>query len=454
MAEKGRGIYIVYKICEHFMEDLEKKLKRIGKKCAKHGNPFTYNVVGTEYQEREDEYKNKIKYKFYLVEVEGTARIDDWECVASIEIHPSGNIIRNINTTIEVPKRFWHTENVCEHCNTRRQRKNLYIVHNVKTDEYRQVGKNCLLEYTDGLNAEYVASFIDGITELEEFDGFIGGGGEIYFDVKDVIGRAAELINKVGYFNSDAGDISTRYCVEDIMAGNYIAKIDMIERRFHYYHFDNVSLKSSDFYKPETDEKVEKIIEYYKGLDAANSDFIHNIQVFLKDGCVKFRDFGYVCYLPAGYDKYIQREIARAERVKADGASKHFGEVKKRYKDVKAITFDTLFCYNNQWGGGYCHKITLEGGEQLIWKTSKSAMETIAEDQKINYDKIDFDDWLIESATFTVKNHGEYKGTAQTDVTRVVTKWKKRESNHPTTETKNVLDVINDWMDELEESAS
>lgn len=37
-----------YKIHEDRMKELEKKLKRIQRKCKKYGNPFTYEVVGSE----------------------------------------------------------------------------------------------------------------------------------------------------------------------------------------------------------------------------------------------------------------------------------------------------------------------------------------------------------------------------------------------------------------------
>jgi hypothetical protein len=151
-----------YNIYEDYFVDIEKKLKRIGKKCEKHGNPFVFNVVGTEIKEVVDkETKEKRYYKFIVVEVEGTAKINDYECVAVLENHEFGNVIRRINTEIEIPERFLNTDNYCEHCNSKRPRKELYIIHNVKTDEFKQVGSSCLMLYTNGLNAEYVASYIN-----------------------------------------------------------------------------------------------------------------------------------------------------------------------------------------------------------------------------------------------------------------------------------------------------
>lgn len=160
---------MMYAIYEDFYPDVEKKLKRVAKKCIKHGNDFTFEVKGEEIREEYDkELDWKKYYKFILVEVDGTAKIDNWECIAVLENHDAGNIIRRINTEIDIPKRFKHTENVCEHCNTRRQRNNLYVIHNIETDEWKQVGGSCLKLYTGGLSMEYVAAYMDGITELEQ----------------------------------------------------------------------------------------------------------------------------------------------------------------------------------------------------------------------------------------------------------------------------------------------
>ena len=157
---------MVYEIYEDFFPDVEKKLNRVAKKCVKHGNDFVFEVKGEEIREKYDSQIGVKKYyKFILVDVEGTAKIDNWECIAVLEVHGSGNIIRRINTEVEIPERFKTSENVCEHCNSNRRRNNLYVIHNTKTDEWKQVGGDCLKLYTGGLNLEYVTAWLDGITD-------------------------------------------------------------------------------------------------------------------------------------------------------------------------------------------------------------------------------------------------------------------------------------------------
>ena len=335
-----------YYIYEDYFVDIEKKLKRIGKKCEKHGNPFVFNVVGTEIKEViDEETKEKRHYKFIVIEVEGTAKIHDYECVAVLENHEFGNVIRRINTEIEIPERFLSTENFCEHCNSKRPRKELYIIHNVKTDEFKQVGSSCLMLYTNGLNAEYVASYINGITELEEFDGYVGGGAKYYIPVNEVIEYATEIINKIGYFNSNS-NLPTKYLVGEMLSGigSFGDKVEKVNEMLAEHKFE-ISFNKADFHKDDTEETAEKIIEYYLGLEN-DSEFINNVQVILKDGYVEWHNLGFLCYLPEGYFKYIQKEIEKAKRIEVDEKSNHFGEVGKRYKDINVYRMEMLTCFD------------------------------------------------------------------------------------------------------------
>ena len=400
---------MVYAIFEDFFPDVEKKLNHIAKKCKKHGNDFTFSIEGEEI--REIQHEDDLvagHYKFILVNVEGTAKINDWECIAVLEINKVGNIIRRINTEIDIPERFKTSENICEHCNSNRSRKNLYVIHNVVTDEWKQVGGSCLKLYTNGLNMEYVAAYLDGITELEENDGLVGGcGGQKYYEVGSVIGRAVEIINQTGYFSSQAG-LPTKTLVSTIVCDKWGHGVDEVNKLLAIHKFAEVYFRNSDFYKEETNETVSKIIEYYMGLED-NSEFVHNVQVMLKEGYVASKNFGFLCYLPEGYAKHIQREIEKAKRL--EEKSEYFGEVGKRYKDQKISCVELLSSWYNDYGVTRLYKIVLEGGFVLTWKSSKD---------------IDCeDDEVPDTITFTVKAHSEYKGKNQTEVTRCKVTYKK-----------------------------
>ena len=388
---------MMYAIYEEFYPDVEKKLNRIAKKCKKHGNDFVFEIKGEEVREKYNKELDITEYKkFILVNVEGTAKIDDWECIAVLEIHDAGNIIRRINTEIDIPERFKHTENICEHCNSKRQRNNLYVIHNVNTNEWKQVGGSCLKLYTGGLSMEYVTAYMDGITELEEFDGIVGHG-KVYYHVNDVIAYAVEVINKTGYFNAQAV-IPTKYIVSVLMHNGLSRAIESINEDFADARL-NVRVSEVDFGKESTKDVVEQIIEYYKNLED-DSEFIHNIKVMLNEKVVLAKNFGFLCYLPEGYAKHIQKEIEKAKRVETN----YFGEIGKRYKDKVISNVSLITSWETQWGYTGLYKIILEDGSVLTWKTNNYLYLEDGE----QFDKI----------SFTVKEHKEYNGEKQTEVTR------------------------------------
>ena len=350
---------MIYAIYEDFFPEVEKKLNRIAKKCVKHGNDFIFRINGEEIRENfNTETEQTEYYKFVLVEVEGTAKINNWECIAVLEAHNSGNIIRRINTDIIVPERFQTSKNICEHCNSKRQRNNLYIIHNTDTDEWKQVGGSCLKLYTNGLNMEYIVAFLDGITTLEENNGIFASGKKVYHSVKDVLAYAVEVIAKTGYFNAQSS-LPTKCLVNFCVNYPIVRAIDAINEELAFGKYD-VRFWSGDFHKKDTYETVEKIMEYYKNLEDS-SEFIHNVQVMLHEGYVRPQNIGFICYLPEGYAKHVQKEIEKAKRIE----SKYFGEVGKRYKD-KVIQFVNLVTsWETQYGYTYIYKITLEDGTIL-----------------------------------------------------------------------------------------
>lgn len=393
---------MMYAIYEGFFNDVEKKLNRVAKKCIKHGNEFRFSKVGEEIRECYDkEIGITFSYKFILIDVEGTAKIDNWECVAVVDVHNSGNIIRRINNDMEVPSRFRTTENICEHCNSKRQRKSLFIIHNTKTDEWKQVGGTCLKLYTGGLSMEYVASYMDGITELEENDGVVVGFGKPYYKVEEILSYAVEVINKTGYFNASS-NLPTKNIVRYLMSCRLDMAIRGINDMLKENHFP-ISFSQNDFELEETKDTVEKIMEYYSNLED-DTEFIHNIKVMFSEGYVELKNVGCLAYLPHGYKKYIQKETEKAKRIETE-KSEHFGEIGIRYKDMNVLYTNCLACWDNGFNGiTYIHKIVLEDGTVLIWKTGNSITH--------------YDNEVVDKITFTVKGHNEYKGQKQTEITR------------------------------------
>lgn len=117
-----------YSVYEGFMSDLAKKVASIQKKCLKYGCEFHFAEVGEEFKEVKDLDGNVVTCRFVLVEVEGTAIINDWQFIASVEHTEKGNIFSKALTEVEIPECYRTSKPICEHCNSNRTRASTFIV--------------------------------------------------------------------------------------------------------------------------------------------------------------------------------------------------------------------------------------------------------------------------------------------------------------------------------------
>ena len=155
-----------YSIYEGRMEDLMKKITRIQNKCKKFGCDFHFEQVGEELKEVKCPDGTVQKFRFILVEAEGTAKVNDWEFVASVEHTSKGNIFSKAMTDVEIPERYRCSDPYCEHCNVHRSRKDTFIIKNTVTGDFKQVGKSCLMDFTHGMSAEAASLYASICSQL------------------------------------------------------------------------------------------------------------------------------------------------------------------------------------------------------------------------------------------------------------------------------------------------
>lgn len=383
-----------YAIHEDIYPTIEKKLVRIANKCKAYGNDFVFSIVGEDMRKDNKGYYNK----FIIIDVEGTAKVGGWEFIAAMDVYESGNIIRRCNNDVEIPQRFWHSENMCDHCHTKRQRNNLYIIRNTETGEFKQVGGTCLASYTHGLDMELVVSWLDGIDKLEEYNGAFYSGGKNYYSIKSVLSYAHIIIKKMGYLKNDyEAPLTTKGLVCDMIMPNIFAttsekRIDLMNEHIAMHGYDT-KFSVSDFTQ-DVSADVQNIIDYYLSCES-NSEFIHNVQTILKEEYVDYKALGFVCYLPQGYARHMDT-VTKVNRQKHE----HYGEVGKRYKNVAIKSVFCVAAFDTEFGVKRIWNITIEDGTVITWKTTKFIADDFA------------------AIDFTVKAHGEYKGKKQTEVTR------------------------------------
>lgn len=406
-----------YKIYEENLDRLQKKVTRIQNKCKKYGCDFHFAITGEEFKKVTDEYGKEHVLRFVVVEAEGTAVVNGWEFVGTIQPSENSNenIIRNA-LGIEVPKRFYNCNITCEHCKRDHRRNESYIIHNKETNEFKQVGRNCLADFTGGLSAEAAASYISMYDELIVGDSVVGGNwGEPYYETEQILAYAYYRVKYFGYGSSQGINSTKSQVMADYDFDQHVrmpkAKYDeVLEYRME---------KKPDFKSEECRTYIENLLNHFKGVEE-ESDYMHNLKVYANSEYIKYKDLGYVVSMVSTYNKYLQVEDMRKKRAelrkKEAEASSFIGEVGKRIT-VNTNTAEIMTSWQTDYGYTYRCKFTDANGNVYMWDSSNGGLDP---------------DKSVESITGTVKKHSEYNGIKQTWLTRCKIKYseKKKEEKH------------------------
>lgn len=423
-----------YKIFEGNMERLQKKVNRIQNKCKKYGCEFHFEIVGDLYEKHykladgsigrkieEDEKKqNVIATKeivvlhYYIVEAEGIAKISDWEFIGKIQKMETGNVIKTVRDACEVPERYYTCDIECEHCGTKHYRKESFLVRNTVTGDFKQVGRNCLCDYTHGLDAEMCASFISTFDDIIQGESCMAGASfETYYEVKNLLNISFRIVDKLGYVSRQSsseymeryGYCKSKECTSFIATLIYNAEIGRLNpmMRDNAKEFrEMIGFGDDDIYEA----KVNSALDWINGHEES-SNYIHNLKVICANEYVKQDMIGILISLvPAYYREQEKieeenRRKAKTEKEKAD--SEYVGNVGDKITIISS-NIKILTVWENAYGNIVkLIKIVDTDGNVYVWKTTCNLQEC---DKELKL-------------TGKVKDHQMYNDTKQTVLERV-----------------------------------
>lgn len=386
-----------YKIHEDNIDRLEKKLTRIQNKCNQLGCEFIYNRVGEEFVTVKPGNGLSYQIRYIIIEAQGIALINDWQFIATIEHHEPMNIIRRFNMDVSIPESYYTSKPTCEHCNTLRSRKDTYLVHNVVTGEVKQVGKSCLTDFTRGLSAEAVASYISYFDELIQGEA-PGAGFKMYYDPKDIVATAVEYVRVFGYTKSQV-QYGEDYC------GKVTPSTAC--RVANFIHEDTEAMKEAIDYSinPENPEAIAKsqiIIDWVMS-KSEDYGYITNLKAAVSLSGCEYRHFGLIVSSVAAYNREMEKVQKQAAEIANKPETSWVGEIGDRIT-VPQASINCLTGWETQFGYTYLYKIVDPAGHIFTWKTGKF---------------IDTDSCVLTvSLKGTIKAHNEFRGDKQTELTR------------------------------------
>lgn len=389
---------MIYEIWDVLLENAEKEIKKVQKKCVKYNCEFNYEILDRYTKKVNDKYFN-----FVQIKVNGKAIINDYQLVGILEHTENGNIVHSINDE-PIPEQYYYSDNYCEHCDSKRYRKQLFVLKNIKTNEYIQLGKSCVKLYTNGIDANRYLDILSCYHLLENLDNDIPNDYINYnsykpiYKVDDILNVAIMITDKLGYASvNNCLDNLYQYSTKDLV---YMTMLNNFKTLNNYAKKYNANFDIVDIDTDRAD-RIKAIKDYYLNLDN-NTEFIHNVQTILKSEYVENNSIGYLAYLPVGYNKYLQKLNDNKKLYDVDKVE-YFGQPTKRYKDIKIDNIKLKASYITDYGFTNIYEIVSEQ-YVFIWKTTKSYDDDILKAFK----KVDL----------TIKSHSEYKSLRQTVVTR------------------------------------
>ena len=262
--------------------------------------------------------------------------IDGWEFAASIvhQIDDSGKMINVIKSILSedfsFPKEYRSEKPQCNHCGINRFRKHSFIVYNATTQEFKQVGKQCLRDYTGNKDILQIASLLENLLRVKDEFGFneIGGGyrGHDVFGISAFLSITLACIRAFGYVSSkDARETSETATKEHVMR-----YMNLIGKPKSMYDTEFCS-EVEKFVYSEDQGKIDTIIDHFQfeDKDPENlNDYEYNCYAVCQSGVVFSKTAGICVSMVGSYEKNINSQ--RANSLKAN--STYLGSLKDKVR--------------------------------------------------------------------------------------------------------------------------
>jgi hypothetical protein len=373
-----------YEIPEENVEALRKQIARAQNKGAKidyvEGTPFMAQVG----MKGPEGFKTPVYHRFVPVTVEGKYEINGWKFVGVIEHKDGGNIIRCADSSVsdKIPSKYLTAPAECEHCHTSRNRNDTYLIMNEKTNEFMQVGRTCLKDFTGGMDADACAASAECLKDAEESQNeekeytpkALSLSGDAVREV------AFAIVSKYGYIkrNGLSGVIST-----EIQMQNQLIDVNG--------PFDSI---------PDEEENIKKVNEWLKSQDCSNG-YMANAKTAWEASYVEVRDFSLIASLVSAYLKSIKTK----EETKN---SEYAGKIGDKVSFV-IVYVRALYTLNNRMFSEYAepsvvYELRDANGNVYTWATSANVIGMYKDG--------------MTHITATIKNLKEFRGIKQTVITR------------------------------------
>jgi hypothetical protein len=333
--------------------------------------------------------------RYHQVTVSGSSpKLNGWEFIGSLELmfDAEGNKLGQMVRTVpdkEMPIEFRDAAVWCSHCNANRGWHSTFVVEH-EDGTYKQVGRNCLRDFTGHASPESIASHAEillSLTDLadcaEDDDWGMGGGGERRYDVERILTLTSAIVRVDGWHSKSASEFPTA----DTVLGYVLEPTDKYERRYPVEDIDRTTAAAALDFMLALTEKPNV------------SDYEYNLSLLGRAGKVVLKQFGFVASAIPAYNRAHDAEVSRKRELEN---SNHVGALKDRVEMV--LTLIRVNYLDTSFGTMALMKFYDDNGNVIIWKTGSDPQ--LATKTKVR-------------VKATISEHTEYRSCKQTEVKRL-----------------------------------
>ncbi len=317
-----------------------------------------------------------------------------WEPVAVLTRDQGGPVITRVwpGLTSEPDlSTFRGTDPICEHCHLDRQRTDTFVVRSTTTGQMMQVGRNCLTAFTGvRVNIPTWVYTDDGFSEMDSWG---AGGGDARVPVIEALATACVLVAEYGWVSRAAerdsygAKTATAELAADLLWGT-----SPTARQMQAKFADRID---------EAQGEAATVRAHAVSMASEPGEYAQNLSTLAAQDWVGRRNLPLLCSAVSAWRRHQEAEVRR----QVGAASEWQGTVGQRGEWTLTVTNTTVI-------DGYYGSTTLvclvdAAGNRFKWFSSK------------------FLGWGPGDVVMlrgTIKEHGEYRGARDTQLTRCTVK--------------------------------
>jgi hypothetical protein len=365
------------------------KVEKLNARAQRRG--FTGRVELTGEREVRVREVNGFKVEEIIVKarIAGEApSYNGWQLLASLDWDPAAGLIVRTAPGVESVDRAGLVEGWCGHCNSKRHRKATYLV--AHEDGRRiQVGSTCIKDF---LGWNVTPSFISA-SDLEDevSSGFSDLRFPRTFSAETVLAVAWAAIKTWGYVKANEWQRTPT----KVIVGSILDPFTESDR------------KLAREMRPVVDQAADmaRAIRAFLLSDefAGVSEYVTNLKAIAAADEVSPRNLGFLVSAPQAWARAQEQTLIR-QRERAEVLSEWVGEIGQRI-DIQVRVKLVNWGQDNGFGAPAIYTLVDQAGHVFKWWSTKAALGEKESDEFV-------------SLRGTIKNHSDWRGTKETNLTR------------------------------------